>query len=371
MEPHSKRHKPIHQTEEFCFTEDYKRCYVFPNFKQPREVAHCSVNGPHASKTAETNRCIGRPPTKRRTLATKTTLHKKVISVPKELSRVNFDLNIGFGDQVPKEDKDEHLDILLQCIRQHRIEPKDIVCYRGLLTKIAAVPYEGGRFDDGWIISAQKKGTSVYLCEFKTPSAIEKSASTTQRQELMSYWGHKFETFVTKSSEGTGLATKPSLDLNEEFVSIVKGQIGETTLLFAGEIDCHHQDDSSKYIELKTTRQIDHSGQDRSFKKFKLLKWWLQSFLIGIEDILCGYRDDDGIVHTLEWYKVSKIPRMSAEHWQPSVCFQYLDKFLQFVREIVTDSDRIYTFTRRPGKTNVVVDKKAPDTFEFLPEWFV
>ena len=31
-------------------------------------------------------------------------------------------------------------------------------------------------------------------------------------------------------------------------------------------------------------------------KKFKQIKWWCQSFLVGVPTIVCGFRDDDGIV---------------------------------------------------------------------------
>jgi len=43
--------------------------------------------------------------------------------------------------------------------------------------------------------------------------------------------------------------------------------------------------------------------------RFKLIKWWAQSFLIGVPKIVCGFRDDDGIVHRLEEFKTQDIPR--------------------------------------------------------------
>uniref|UniRef100_A0A183FBF0 Decapping nuclease n=1 Tax=Heligmosomoides polygyrus TaxID=6339 RepID=A0A183FBF0_HELPZ len=46
-------------------------------------------------------------------------------------------------------------------------------------------------------------------------------------------------------------------------------------------------------IELKTQRR----ALEGTFWKQKSMKWWLQSFLLGIRDIVVGYRDDDGIVN--------------------------------------------------------------------------
>lgn len=44
--------------------------------------------------------------------------------------------------------------------------------------------------------------------------------------------------------------------------------------------------------------------------RFKLIKWWAQSFLVGIPQIICGFRDDEGIVHRLEKFNVQEIPNI-------------------------------------------------------------
>lgn len=43
--------------------------------------------------------------------------------------------------------------------------------------------------------------------------------------------------------------------------------------------------------------------------RFKLIKWWAQSFLVGIPTIICGYRDDSGVVRNLEKMETLKIPQ--------------------------------------------------------------
>ena len=63
-----------------------------------------------------------------------------------------------------------------------------------------------------------------------------------------------------------------------------------------------------RYVELKTNRILDYPRQEVNFKRFKLLKWWAQSYLIGINQVVCGFRDDDGIVHKLRDYAVSDMP---------------------------------------------------------------
>ena len=41
----------------------------------------------------------------------------------------------------------------------------------------------------------------------------------------------------------------------------------------------------------------------------KLLKWWAQSFLVGVPKIICGFRDDEGIVNNLQPFRTIDIPR--------------------------------------------------------------
>ena len=40
-----------------------------------------------------------------------------------------------------------------------------------------------------------------------------------------------------------------------------------------------------------------------------MLKWWAQSFLVGIERVVVGFRDDDGTVHRLHAYATKQLPK--------------------------------------------------------------
>lgn len=44
--------------------------------------------------------------------------------------------------------------------------------------------------------------------------------------------------------------------------------------------------------------------------RHKLRKWWSQSYLVGIPSVICGFRDVEGIVHTLKMYKVEDMPQL-------------------------------------------------------------
>ena len=82
------------------------------------------------------------------------------------------------------------------------------------------------------------------------------------------------------------------------------------------------------YVELKTSRVIYTDRNKASFKRYvcinanynavfisicrhKLMKWWAQSFLVGIPKIVCGFRDNEGIVQHIQHFKTVDIPRES------------------------------------------------------------
>ena len=39
-----------------------------------------------------------------------------------------------------------------------------------------------------------------------------------------------------------------------------------------------------------------------------MMKWWGQSYLVGIPTIVCGFRDNEGVVHSLKTFNVENLP---------------------------------------------------------------
>jgi hypothetical protein len=58
------------------------------------------------------------------------------------------------------------------------------------------------------------------------------------------------------------------------------------------------------FIELKTQFQKLGLGK---FWPEKEMKWWLQSYLVGIERLIVGMRDKDGIVQRLQEVKIQDL----------------------------------------------------------------
>lgn len=54
---------------------------------------------------------------------------------------------------------------------------------------------------------------------------------------------------------------------------------------------------NAEFVELKLKRKESNERQLSNFYKFKAKNWWAQSFLVGIDKICVGIRDDSGVVH--------------------------------------------------------------------------
>lgn len=214
------------------------------------------------------------------------------------------------------------------------------------------------------------------MCEFDTDEKLQDSRFDDKRQREMCYWGFKFETYITAADVNSRPEPQLPVNNNQAFVSVVRTRLKSHTLVFAGEVDCCERDNSSKYIELKTSRLIESSKQDTNFKRYKLLKWWAQSFLIGICKIVCGFRDDSGIVQQIREFHTSELPKQCRDipnSWKANVCFNFCDEFLQYVKDTVQmDYDRaVYVFHWSPrGPVLCQVEDPKSSQYVFLPSWY-
>ena len=62
-------------------------------------------------------------------------------------------------------------------------------------------------------------------------------------------------------------------------------------LAVAAEIDC--VDDSGAYVELKTNKLLASKRLVGTFERFKMFKFWVQSYLVGTPKVIVGFRDED------------------------------------------------------------------------------
>lgn len=98
--------------------------------------------------------------------------------------------------------------------------------------------------------------------------------------------------------------------------------------------DCKpdRKEDPINWVELKTSAEIRN---DRDMIKYerKLLKFWAQSFLLGVPKIIVGFRDNHGIVHRLEELETASIPnkvkKLGRGTWDGNICINFAAAFLE------------------------------------------
>ncbi len=236
------------------------------------------------------------------------------------------------------------------------------------------------------------KGTH-YLCEYETERDVFERLNMDAKTKLFTYHGHKFESYVTADlpDETPTLDHHDSPDPESNYASVVLTRLSQKTLLYGAEIDCCMLDEHSAlsdYCELKTS--FGKSLEDLNFEKnIKFLKWFLQSFLVGIESIKVGMKNEQGIVTKIIDCSVREIyERSRNSRWKESLCFNFLDNILDFIQKFCHQENCLYLARRDQNSEQVKLFKctspqqsqkqteqiqKQTEEYErlyFLREWF-
>ncbi|XP_041974262.1 decapping and exoribonuclease protein isoform X2 [Aricia agestis] len=255
---------------------------------------------------------------------------------------------------------------------ESKLESAKFICYRGLLTCVACTPYEK---QEPWKIVAILFKGHIYLCARKTEEKLRQIQNMTERDRRCTSWGYKFEQFVLSDDPLTDPNPDRPVDEEEEFSLVFNTTIKRHEILYGAEMDGVRCDkgsvesppesndreevikylQSKEFIELKTNRHITNGRQDKYFRFFKTKKWWCQSFFVGIDNILCGFRNDDGIVEELKVYSLSEIKHMSRRFWDPNVCLNFLENFLTYVKRCLSKEIR-----RKHGDKALLDIRKLP-----------
>ena len=306
----------------------------------------------------------------------------RFLALPSPTARLAWDLDAGYDSWIQDETK-----VFLQPIcdwlqyeakrtekgLRATLQGARFVCWRGVLTKIAATPYD---CRTSWRIAVCRVGETIFLAEFDTPERLADEAAMTERNKRMSYWGHKFESYLTADKEGHVDSESP-VNCLEQFLVVAKGRLGEHRLLLAGEVDCQDAE-RREYVELKTTREMSPGSRaEGSFHRFKTLKWWLQSFLLGVPRIIAGFRDDDGLVQRLQPFSLDELARDPRRGWEGAVGLNFAQAFLSLLAQSMTQDDpsQVWLAERRPNARELeplrLLHGSERDQYAFLTDQFL
>ncbi|KAI5924298.1 RAI1-domain-containing protein [Camillea tinctor] len=303
------------------------------------------------------------------------------------------DLSKGF-DNFDKHDdsKDEHLDSLLKTIMAHEEEEgkkidAGIVTWRGMMTKIMSTPFDdrdGARLT--YYLIEQTTDHPVKDCIFIEENHAYKQASQEEQRrqqqqpgrrgqfspEVMTYWGYKFET-LSCLPRPWGEVTREFIENRDnatvsnkaQYCSVVRTGIGKTIMCIGGEVDAIWDSKPTQkgapinWIELKTSVEIRDERGMNNFER-KLMKFWIQSFLLGVPKIIVGFRSQRGILTKLEEIETAKIPETAARRgvrsWDANICINFANAFLEWLKTTIND-EGVWRIRRRPRSQAIEVFK--------------
>lgn len=113
------------------------------------------------------------------------------------------------------------------------------------------------------------------------------------------------------------------------------------------------------WIELKTSAEIRDDRGMQNFER-KLMKFWIQSFLLGVPKIIVGFRSQQGFLTKLEEIQTTKIPDTASKRgvrsWNANTCINFASGFLECKRDLIRVAIDTSTNTT-PGLKNTISDE--------------
>ncbi|XP_045121241.1 decapping and exoribonuclease protein-like [Portunus trituberculatus] len=310
--------------------------------------------------------------------------------IPQENERMKVELDLNKGKDQYREFTTSTTDIFrqfLQWILKNQKEltdenspnklKADIVVARVILQNIMEAPYASSA-QFSMILFAQYFKGSIYI-DYPTYGdddddydEEEEEYEEIEVDPILGVYGHKFEQYMT------GGDPNEVVHCNRQFRCVLKQHLNEMTLLHQITTDAidrsRHQDnfkDMSSFVSLKACVERFKPNKIRNFRKYTLRGWWSESQLSGIARVLKGTRSQDGIVHTLEMLQVADLPDLAGGEWEPSVCINFLVKFLNFVKEkVLAEPDRVHCFYRPPSAGHCFLHLYGQKGTEILPDWY-
>ncbi|XP_040569540.1 decapping and exoribonuclease protein-like [Lepeophtheirus salmonis] len=253
-----------------------------------------------------------------------------------------------------------------------QVLPADFVLSRGILAKMMRTPYE--KYEP-WYFSVVKHRNTFYFKQNETD--YERRKETTIRNFYSKYfhWGNQFDYHLTKRITPD---INNVLNVCQEYCGVYRRKVNDLCLLYNAEIDGvmmnHENNDPHRpedFVEFKLTLAIQNERHFEKVAQRKFIRWWAQSFLVGIPRIVCGFRDYDGLVHEIKEYLTEEIPSSRGVTWKSSVCCNFLKDILSSLKNRSDlSSDVVYCISWTPPGMTINI-KETEDSLEsILPLWY-
>jgi RAT1-interacting protein len=183
--------------------------------------------------------------------------------------------------------------------------------------------------------------------------------------------GYKFEVLSVLpkpwgEASRADIEDRDSLVVSNEaqYCSIVTTGIGNSSMILGGEVDAvmgEKPSDPSQpipWIELKTAQLPLNERDDIKYER-KLIKFWAQSFLLGVPKIIVGFRSPQGHLVKLQEHETQRIPamvkRQGQASWDGNTCINFIDAVLEFVKATVVGDGVVWRISRKQKESAIRV----------------
>ena len=219
---------------------------------------------------------------------------------------------------------------------------------------------------DKWLIQAVKFNGVIYLCKTRKEQKFQgKHGEVTQQ----SYCTLKFVWMFTDRDEN-------QMNEHEKYFVVWKSQFGDHKMLTFNEIVA--VDGLGQFIDMKVIPSyFTFDYEKATFKSKKafrqrMLKWWCNSIISGNKQVVIGKRNVNNILTEIETKTMEDIVNYSKPHWSQHKCMDFLNRFLDFIKQNVNDELEVYQFDYNTGQDYINCFNVGPnEKFNVLPEWFI
>lgn len=250
----------------------------------------------------------------------------------------------------------------------------DFIFHSRVIRSIMATPFIP---KDDWTLIAVKVRGSIILAEMDTEQRRNDVSYQIEDRLKGSYAGYKFLEKLTRYPDGSRASTAFN-GARDSFYTVTRSKVGGHTLLYSNRVDCIVDEnqfekplEQMKFAQIKTRGHNwnDNKNTRRRFYQNRIIGWWTEALISGIDTIICGDKRPNNTVQKVSQIQANSLLQRSNQ-WSPSTCVQFLEKTLTFIKEMVTEELTVYKIICDPH-TGIKARKLSDPVDKHIPSWYI
>ncbi|KAL7735505.1 hypothetical protein ACLKA6_010539 [Drosophila palustris] len=253
----------------------------------------------------------------------------------------------------------------------HTLLDHDFVCSRTVLELLMCAPYDDR---NNWTIAASKYRNTIYMCHVQNNAFGVPRFDHEQLKKAI--WMKKLRQHCLTSGVNNDGQTKDYQQEKDsgQYYGVFSMTITGIRLLFDAPVLAERSSNLFNYVDLQMRLDTMNRNEWTIFNRTDVLKWWVQSFLVGIQKIYLAYYDSKAIVHRIKPTMIRELYEECKNNWSANVCANFLARFLDAIIKLMANVDSaslVYMFDY-DAKNGIISYKVAEDRNQhsFIPDWF-